>query len=46
MNWVDDNGNDKLFIEFNEWFLKIMTQEKELSKEPDEEDKENADPNV
>ena len=47
MNWVDDNGNDKLFIEFNDWFLKIMTQEDELKKEPDEKDKKaDVDPNV
>jgi len=47
MNWVDDNGNDKLFIEFNEWFLKTMTQKDELAKEPDAEDKEaDLDPNA
>jgi len=30
-NWVDDNGNDKLFLDFNNWFYKKMTQQNELS---------------
>jgi hypothetical protein len=47
MNWVDDNGNDKIFIEFNEWFLKTMTQQDELSKEADDNDKKaDLDPNA
>ena len=47
MNWVDDNGNDKIFIQFNEWFLKTMTQQDELSKEADENDKKaDLDPNA
>lgn len=47
MNWIDDNGGEKLIIDFTHWYIDVMKQQAALISQPteDEEVKGERDPN-
>ena len=50
MNWIDDNGGEKLVVEFSNWYVNVIKQQYELIGNSDKEIKDKKegepDPNV
>ena len=45
LNWVDDNGQEKLVVEFTNWYVDTLKQQSKLITKKDDDEEGETDPN-